>query len=163
MKGAIGNALILNIVITFITIFYALLIGSMAYSKAYRTKDYILNEIDEFENRGEWINVNAKQSTKWDIVVNEHLQKIGYPISTGTTRSCESEKKYPSVVIKNEKGRYDYCILKGYEINEAVRNKIIKERYNYKVVVYMKFDLPVIGSAIKIPIKGETKQYVKYR
>ena len=52
MKGAVGNAFILNMVITFILIFYTLLIGSMAYSKAYRTKNYLINMIDEFARNG---------------------------------------------------------------------------------------------------------------
>ena len=43
MKGAIGNAFILNMVITFIIIFYVLLIGSVAYSKAYRINTFLIN------------------------------------------------------------------------------------------------------------------------
>ena len=56
MKGAIGNALILNIVITFIFIFFILLIGSMAYSKAYKTKNYLINMIDQYDGKREGFN-----------------------------------------------------------------------------------------------------------
>ena len=45
MKGAIGNAFILNMVITFIIIFFMLLIGSMAYSKAYKTNKFLLDSV----------------------------------------------------------------------------------------------------------------------
>ena len=54
MKGAIGNALIMNIVITFIVIFYSILIGSMAYSKAYKTQyDKINNKLIELREKSE--------------------------------------------------------------------------------------------------------------
>lgn len=170
MKGAIGNALILNIVITFIFIFLSLLIGSMAYSKAYKTKNYLINLIDKYEREGK-SNFNSISATtdkiEWDKDVNEYLGKIGYMINSKSINTCPDEStKYNNGYEKwvtNENGRYDYCVYRRYSINAGSDDPKIMRKYNYRVLVYMKFDLPVIGDFIKIPITGETKSYTVFR
>lgn len=159
MKGAIGNAFILNMVITFIIIFFTLLIGSMAYTKAYKTKNYLLNEIDRFVS----VNQNTIISRgAWDARVNEYLQKTGYAMNESDSykNSCPSKENYKIYTeISSKKGRYDYCI---YYNNKSKNEDTITEhsRTTFMVLVYMKLDLPVIGNFIKIPITGETKTYI---
>lgn len=167
MKGAIGNAFILNMVITFIIIFFSLLIGSMAYSKAYKTKNFLLNLIDEFERnekrdfgRDQPNNIQAQE---WNEKANEYLQKVGYPLAK--EKNCHT-KKYAEqygTFKNNGEGQYDYCIYKKISIIPQDMNPIVANRYNYMVLVYMKLDLPVIGDYIKIPITGETKQYTYFK
>lgn len=161
MKGAIGNALILNIVITFMIIFFSLLIGSMAYSKAYKTKNFILNEVEKFERIGKQrFNEPLTQDGKdFNQEVNEYLGKLGYIIST-TNNSCPEKESYE--IYKNSKtGDYTYCIYKR-EV-KLDDDKMFKSKYYYMVLVYMKFDLPVLGNYIKIPITGETKTYSEFK
>lgn len=164
MKGAIGNALIMNIVITFITIFFSLLIGGMAYSKAYKVKNFIVNEIELFERQGKHqFNAPIYYKDEWDNVVNEYLRNIGYPIAKDRS-SCpdRTSEGYTSWIWSNE-GRYDYCIYNKYIIRDDGHTPIIKQKYYYEVWVFMKMDLPVIGEMIKIPIKSQTKTYTIYR
>ena len=163
MKGAIGNAFILNMVITFIIIFFSLLIGSMAYSKAYKTKNFLLNLIDEFETnkKGDFV-VNKEQAQEWNEKANEYLQKVGYPLAKEKNCPDKKEKGY-SWFKNNAAGQYDYCIYKKVSIIPQDMNPIVANRYNYMVLVYMKLDLPVIGDYIKIPITGETKQYTYFK
>ena len=161
MKGAIGNAVIMNIVITFMILFFALLIGSMAYSKTYKTKNYLINLIDEKETSGEhYIFTNKLKA--WDEEANKYLGKVGYPISDKTYGNCPKKEGY-YIMLNNKKGRYDYCIYRKDYIYESEGDLIIKQRYNYMVLVYMKFDFPIIGGFIKIPVTGETKAYTIYR
>ncbi len=163
MKGAIGNALILNMVITFIIIFFSLLIGSMAYSKAYKTKNFLINLIEQTEESGE--HDFASKLNDWDTKANDYLTKVGYPINPSKYNTCPYKSGY-NLYLGNAKGghgRYDYCIYKREDIYDALRNKVIKRRYNYMVLVYMKFDVPVLGQFIKLPITGETKTYTILR
>ena len=163
MKGAIGNAFILNMVITFIIIFFTLLIGSMAYTKAYKTKNYLLSQIDKYASSGKYKLNEVK--TEWDNDVNDFLRKTGYSMSTNpdvysSTCPDKTEQGY-SILLNNSKGRYDYCIYskrKDYNLSSSIKNS----RYTYMVLVYMKLDLPVIGKALKMPITGETKTYTKF-
>ena len=159
MKGAIGNAFILNMVITFIIIFFTLLIGSMAYSKAYKVKNYLINEIDVFEKENI---MPTKTSDKgkiksWDDEVNIFLREIGYTLSVNPSNTCTAPSK-GRTVIPNGTGRYDYCI---YIVSEDPNNVIIQDRYHYTVEAYMKLDLPVIGKLLRLPVRGDTKTYTK--
>ena len=159
MKGAIGNAFILNMVITFIIIFFSLLIGSMAYSKAYKVKNYLINEIDVFEKAGK-MPKNSSKTAEWDKEVNVFLNKIGYGLSVNNENTCTPKKKNgdPIPKITNGAGRYDYCIYIKYE-EYGNNNNIIDDRYHYIVETYMKLDLPVIGKLLRLPVRGETKTY----
>ena len=162
MKGAIGNALILNIVITFIIIFYMLLIGSMAYSKAYKTKNYLLNMVDTYESTGENKFTRPTTLEKWDTEVNEFLGKIGYPLNTSNIKTSTCPHKESSgymAVINSNAGRYDYCVYKKNHPTGSY--SLVNDRYNYLVLVYMEFDVPIVGEFIKITITGETKTYTK--
>lgn len=157
MKGAIGNAMILNIVITFMIIFFSLLIGSMAYSKAYKTKNYLINMIDKYESEKTYEG-EITFDDEWDNEVNEYLGKIGYIISKN---ACPKKEGY--MIRRQHKSGYDYCIYIKYQIKPEDKNNIVRSRYNYMALVYMKFDLPVVGNFIKIPITGETKSYNIFR
>lgn len=166
MKGAIGNALIMNIVITFIIIFFSLLIGSMAYSKAYKTKNYLLNLIDKYDgqiNGYDWfIFKGSDQSEKWEQETGEYLKRIGYPINQ-KANTCPNKEEYNYIIGRDNENQYDYCIYVRFDIEDSDNNVTIKERYNYMVLVYMKLDLPVIGNYIRLPITGETKAYTILR
>ena len=164
MKGAIGNAFILNMVITFILIFYTLLIGSMAYSKAYRTKNYLINMIDEFARNGKEDFASTETiKNEWFNATNDFMRDTGYPLSTSETNDCKRNLDEYKLYLGNGAGRYDYCIYKRIDIKDGDGNKVIKQRYNYMVLVYMKLDVPVLGQFMKFPIRGETKQYIIYR
>ncbi len=160
MKGAIGNAFILNLVITFMLIFFSLLIGSMAYSKAYKTKDYLINMIDKYEIEGKttFYAPEDPDGQEWDNEVNEYLGRIGYIISD-KNEGCPNKGKYG--LLRNTNKGYDYCIYKRYDYLDD--NPLVARKYNYMVLVYMKFDIPILGEFIKIPITGETKAYIILR
>lgn len=163
MKGAIGNAFILNMVITFIIIFYMLLIGSMAYSQAYRTKNYLVNALEQYET-------NRRRQCKecevtynedeWNNLVNEYLEQVGYVMSTEDSCPVRLNRDGYSFWRERRAGLndYDYCVYKKLHIN----NDEIS-RYNYLVEIYMEFDFPVIGNFIRIPFRGETKTYTQIK
>ena len=168
MKGAIGNAFILNIVITFMIIFFSLLIGSMAYSKAYKTKNYLMNLIDKYETAGkkDFYDSYTSDGKEWDKEVNEYLGRIGY-IITNQKNSCPNkgnskEDQSGYFTVKDTDNGYDYCIYARYEVKPWDHHSTVKWKYNYMVLVYMKFDLPIIGEFIKLPVTGETKTYIEF-
>ena len=47
MKAAIGNTLVLNIIVTFMSIVLLIIISSIVYTKAYRVKNRIIDEIEK--------------------------------------------------------------------------------------------------------------------
>ena len=49
MKEAIANVGVFNIMIVFVVVLLTLFVGSLGYIKAYKVKDYIINEIETDE------------------------------------------------------------------------------------------------------------------
>lgn len=162
MKGAIGNAFLLNIVITIVLVFFVLLIGTMAFSKTYKIKNYLINAIDTYEDTFEDNQIPTiskfTYSTEWSDLVNPYLRKAGYHLSNKKNACPIKENK--KIFRDTKVGDYEYCI---YRTVDYVVDEIFEYKYYYTVLVYMKMDLPLIGKYIKLPLKGDTKTYYKYK
>ena len=145
MREATGGALLVNIILTFIIIFLALLATSVNYSKAFKVNNRIVNLIEK--------NQTYNSSTK--NAIGKYLKNVGYIVTT-SQNFCEREKSrfVPDVrratSIYSDIG-YRYCV---YQVEDSY-NKIY-----YKVVTYMYFDIPVLNEIIKIPVTGETRSFV---
>lgn len=137
MKAAIGDALLLGIIVTFFSIVLLVLISSIAYTKAFRIKNKVVDEIEKAE--------------KFDDTVNTSLYKVfkdvGYKANAMMNNSsCEKYKG--SGELLNTTSAYHYCVIK---LKSAKY-----DGYYYKVVTFAYLDFPLI-SAIQIPVYGETK------
>lgn len=153
MKEAIANAGVFNLIIIFVIILLAFFIGSLGYSKAFKVKNIIVNEIEKEKGYTEEVNKT----------VEDLLGKIGYRMNTGfSSNSC------PLVdggSIVNLGSNYQYCVYK-FDDCRTNRNtntgecKNSKSSIYYRVVTYMYFDVPIINNLIKIPVVGETKSFV---
>lgn len=128
MRSAIGNALLTNLVIIFVSIVILFFVGILAYSKAYKVKNRIINYIESKES----YNTNDVEE------LNEDLKSAGYQLTSKS--KCSSDNL--------NKTAYNYCVY---------RVELKDKKYYYKVVTYVHFEFPVIGSIINVPVKGETK------
>ncbi len=140
MREATGQASLMNIMLTIIGVIILLLAGSIAYSKAFRVKNKIIDIIEK----------NNVYDGDARIIIDEALLDIGYRLrdsSISMTEMCHSNDGY--TLIQSWQSNYLYCVYKS--------NNSTSEEYYYKVVTFMYFDLPVIGSYIRIPVSGETK------
>ena len=145
MKGAIGNAMVMNIVITFIILTTAFLVGSISYSKAFKVKTKIVDIIEKYDgdfNRGASLSSENKSFIMREI--ESMLGSTGYRTANG--KVCNE-----GTVIENSS--YDVCIYTKGGSTGTYRGNY------YQVVVYMYFDFPIIGDMIKIPVKGETRTF----
>lgn len=154
MRGAIGNAMVMNIVITFIILTTAFLVSSISYSKAFKVKTKIIDIIEKYD--GDF----NKTSNKESVITNEINQFLG---QTGYRTTSATAKGDCSKYVNSSKGEsliattssYDICII------QKNNNSSIYHGPYYKVVVYMYFDFPIIGDMIKIPVSGETRSFFK--
>ena len=160
MKGAIGNAFILNMVITFIIIFYMLLIGGIAYTKAYKVKNYLLDSIVSFEEASGFELFN--EVLDFDGTVNDYLAKSGYILNNDDHRCPAGDESY-TILRDTGIGKYDYCIyVRNYEIT-GKSSDYQERKYSFKVISYMKFDFPIVGEFLKIPLSGETRIFTTFK
>ena len=132
MKEAMGTTMVFNLIIIFVSVFIALLVGSLAYSKGFKVRNKIIDIIE----RNEGYNDTAKTQ------IDENLADIGYYLSIN--RTCK-ERDGAQPISNNSS--YRYCV---YEYSTA------KGEY-YGVQVFIHFDFPLIGNFIELPLYGETR------
>ena len=145
MREAIGNAFIINFVIVFVGIFIFFFAGSLAYTKAFKVKNKIINIIEE---RGSYDTSSEDLKTE----ITNYLKDAGYRIvSTG---SCPTREGMELVNGSNGNNNiingYLYCVWKN-------ENESDTRGTYYGVQTYMYFDVPIVGQTVTIPVYGETK------
>ena len=139
MRDAVGGSLLLNLVVLFTSVIILFFAGIMAYSKAYKAKNKIIEVIEQYEVYNE----NVAN------VINGDLELSGYRAASKAqiNQKCETGNL-------NQYGYY-YCVYKVDRTTSGVEGGIGGE--SYQVVTYIHFDFPVIGSMLVIPVKGETR------
>ncbi len=143
MKSAIGNALLINIILTFVVVMLGFLAGSLNYTKAFRVKNSLVNLIER---------ENGYNKDKVDAL----LSSIGYKVVTGGKLPCVDPKpggKTGQLVSGSGNGSYRYCIFK-YTVNDAFNNRVLDY---YTITTYMYFDIPLISQLLEFPVQGQTK------
>ncbi len=150
MREAIGNAFIVNLLLVFLVVVAALLIGSVSYSKAFKVKNRIIYTIEKY---GGW-DITTSGSSGYNIVqaeIETSLKDIGYHLSLATVfllgGNCPSRAGGTIVYGKDASTTYHYCV---YEFNN-------EKGHYYGVTTFMHFDIPLIGNYLEFPIYGETK------
>ena len=146
MKEAISNAMVFNLIIIFVVVLIMLFIGSLSYSKAFKVKNRIVEEIEKDENYDE---NTAKDINDW--IGGEG---IGYRLKdTTVSHNCPNVAGGKIVSDNSSSNPYDYCV---YELSTCDSGDNYKCGKYYRVITYMYFDLPIIGGLLKIPVNGET-------
>ena len=148
MREAIGSAFLVNMILLFIGVISALLIGSISYSKAYKVKDRIIYVIEKYDGF----------STEAQTEIDKQLKSIGYKVGSGSNFNCEAifKRRYGSNYDSNNLlhganlgyNQYNYCVYRNhYDSSPGTY---------YTVITFMEFDVPLIGNYLKFPISGET-------
>ena len=152
MSESIGHTYIYNIIIIFVLIVFAFLMGTLSYYKAYKVNNVIVSSIEKYEG----YNVLSKQE------IERSLGTLGY--STDKI-NCKDEYKGMSLVSIVDQTNFRYCIY----IDRTIENNggIVsggpqgKELYKYGVLTYMNLDLPLVDR-INIPVFTRTNYIYKY-
>lgn len=139
MKAAIGNTLVLSIIVTFLSVVLLILISSIVYTKAFRIKNRIVDEIEKAET----YNSNVDSS------LNTLFREFGYKANSLMNNS-KCTRYGDSETLQNTSSAYHYCVFK---MNSSKNNG-----YYYKVVAFAYLDFPFI-SDIQVPVYGETKMF----
>lgn len=134
MKASLDNAFLFKVMMFFLGIIIALLVGSLSYSKTYRVKNSILEILEK----------HKKYNTAAKVEIEATLREIGYKTNPrGTSRCPERED---GELIDPHGYNFRYCI---YKHNSS-------KGYFYTVVVFMYFEIPVIGDYLEFPVSGQT-------
>ena len=148
MREAIGGTWLFGLVITFIVFFASFLAVSINYSKAFNVKNNIVDLISKYEGN----NCNARKK------IGSYLTEVGYLVP-GT---CPNDEEYNGEPITyvgfdlkgdtTNGGKAYYCISK-----DTVDDGVVLDKKFYRVVVFFKIDLPLVGNITTFKIRGETE------
>lgn len=156
MKEAIANAGVFNIIIIFVIVLLSFFVGSLGYSKAYKIKNKIIDEIEKDEV------YDSGTQTR----VENWLSEIGYRFNNVSFSCPEVESHYGNVKAINSGGTYQYCVYKFdtcADARDSGTGKCSKAKSSiyYRVVTYMYFDVPIVNNLIRLPVVGETKSFIE--
>lgn len=138
MREAIGGTWLFGLVITFIVFFASFLAISINYSRAFNVKNNVVDLIEKYEGN------NCKARKK----IGNYLNDVGYLV-TGTCPDDYLPYDLEGNKIVGSQRAY-YCVAKD-EANTDTLNKSY-----YRVMVFFRIDLPVIGRLTTFRIKGES-------
>ena len=158
MKDAVGGSLLLNIVVIFTSIVILFFAGIMAYSKAYKIKNRIIEVIEKYETYDDDSNNEDQTRKSVQTLLEEDLRKSGYIVAT----SAQVAAKCTDGQNLNT-SEYLYCIYEKCDEEECDENgncECVGQRL-YKVTTFIHFDFPVIGNMLTFKVKGETKMLGK--
>ena len=137
MKDAVGGSLLLNIVVIFTSIIILFFVGIIAYTKAFKIKNRIIEVI---ETHGTYtIGTGSVQDE-----LTFDLSRAGY--MTASAAQINSKCSGENMNRVSSSGHL-YCVYEKTNV----------EGKSYEVVTYIHFSFPVIGDLLTFPVKGETK------
>lgn len=136
MNESVSYTYLLNIIFIFIFVAFAVLVGTLSYTKAFRTNSRIANAIEICEGYN-----SCSQPEITRVVTNYGytLDKIKCPIIDG--QKAEN--------IDATGNSYGFCIYK------FVFDGDIKH-YSYGILTYMKLDIPVLQDVLKLRVYAKT-------
>ena len=145
MKESIANSFIFSLMLVFIITIMLLVLSSLNYSKAFKAKNRISDIIEKY-NTG----YSEENRVAINNEIDQTLQNLGYRnnymhdvcptycVANGDSSTC-----YDNL---SDTSKYLYCI---YSVPNS-RGSM------YHVVSYMFLELPVVGSAAKMKVEGDT-------
>lgn len=144
MKESIGFTFTLNFIIVFIFISFAVLIGIMCYSKAYKLNNRVINEIEKCEG------FNSCAVSE----INRVFSNIGYRSVSGECPRRDginaiSRSEYPAGL-----DNYDYCIYFEKGNPEFDYEKDGDRYYRYGVLTYIYVEWPLLD--LQVPVYTKT-------
>lgn len=131
MRQGVGFSVTINIIAIFIVVTFAFLVTSLNYYKAYKINNAISDSIEKYEGYNE---LAIKE-------IDSKLSSLGY---IDNKAGCNNNNlSFNDSTYKNS-----YCI---YE--ETTKNN----KFKYKVVTYINFNIPIVNKVINLPVKTTTE------
>ena len=153
MRHTMGGTWVFQLVLIFTLIFAAYIALTINYSRSFRVKNEMLSIIEKNEGFTE----NGVK------LINNYLSQSGYK----TTGHCKPQSDVvvfgatnidPSVTtgsieVAQPGNRYYYCFSKYTNYHSY-----FKTRAYYKITLFFKFDIPVLGELSTFDVDGQTSE-----
>ena len=148
MRETIGSTWIFQLIIVFILLFASYLALTINYSKSFKVKNEVITIIEHNEGMTEdGIKLIGSYLTGSSYNANGHCELgwFGAKSLEGTVNSLES--------VTDNNAYYYYCVNK-YSSHSIAHSG----RSYYKIKLFFKFDLPVLGQITTFNVDGQTNE-----
>ena len=175
MREAIGGTWLFGIVILFIALFASFLAYSISYTRAFNTKNEIINLIErsegftsctrgqtEEDQNGDKGTCDVKNMSDEELAANKSVEsqafykikKAGYNYSAGETIDCTSVGHDDREPLPG-----GYCVTRYCQKADDGSGLALNSQFStyYKVTTFIALKLPVVNITFNIPISGETR------
>ncbi len=152
MRESMGAAWIFTIVLTFIILMTAYLAISVNYAKAFKIKSHIVSEIEENEGYDGAIEQRVRK-----YLTAQGYTAYGTCDPTITVDGTPSDWRRIATIddaVPVGSDKHNACIYS--RIVDTGNDDIDATRSYYRVVVFFKFDLPVVNFLTTFKVSGET-------
>lgn len=171
MKESISYSFLLNIIILFIFVCVAIVMGIFSYYRAFRANTIIISAIEKYEGYNCLSALEAEQKL---IGINYNVPfDVNCKSSYGSPCMSDANNNYAVVSYNLDKDTGDYKTINDDHENYYLMNSQYScsgsndctntKQYQYGVYTYMYVDLPVVSSLIRIPFFSKTRQLYEYR
>lgn len=138
MNSTIAHTYLYNIIIVFLLIIFAFVMGMVVYYKSFKINKEILSIIEKYEG----YNTLSKEE------IENSLNTIGYNVKAN---GCSNKS---GATIKYSGQNNMYCIYYYPADN--------KRYYTYGVTTYLTFDFPIVKDVLRIPIYTKSNRIFKF-
>lgn len=142
MREAIASTPLYNIIIIFMVIVFAFILGIMAYYKAFKVNKSILAVVEKYEGYNDYSIAE----------IDTTLKGIGYGVYDNIT--CPAKE---GILLSNPSD-YKYCIYLTTSDNADGTNRY----YSYGVVTYITLDFPFINVFLKMPVYSKSNRIYRF-
>ena len=145
MREAIASTPLYNIILIFMVIVFAFILGIIAYYRAFKINKSIVAIIEKYEG------YNDLSKEEIDVT----LSSIGYGVAMKDI-NCPTE--YSNLLKAENTSSYGYCV---YFIDNDQTGSSSKY-YSYGVVTYLTINVPIFNFFLKIPIYSESNRIFRF-
>lgn len=141
MRQGVGSVFLYNIIIVFIVITFGFLSATLSYMKAFKVNSKVASVLEKYEG------YNSLSKTG----ITNSLSTIGYRNNNQQSFTCPKKKGQNAVAITEY--NYRYCLYE-YDLGNGY--------FNYGIITYIYFDIPVISGTFKIPVYSESEKIYNF-
>ena len=143
MRDAVGGTFMIYVLLIFLTIYITFVAVAFNYARAFKVKNKVIDIIEQNEGID---NYNNTSGTMGDI--EYYLNEVHYNIN-GIDSNTDACSNYD--YINKELG---YCISRETAISDINGGTASY----YKIVTFVRLELPFLDIGFTIPVRGETRK-----
>jgi len=151
MNDSIGSVALYNIVFIFLIITFAILAGTLSYSKAFRVGTRMITALEAYDGYNDLSKVE----------INRVMSNFGYKVADESiTRKCPTKEGVKAIQSQSDldKQTYFYCV---YEFKDKP-NDATDRYYHWAVVTYIYIDIPIVGDLLELPIYSTSDSFYRF-